>query len=188
MADRPSYAGNQGGTGIISSVDNAMNVGLVLLDSELRFISASQAALRVLAFPDTDIEPSSVDAVIAAKIDIGALGETTEPQQFQSGRRTYETHVIRLDRYYAEPNSLTALVLKRSGASGLDLDRLSYKFGLTRREVDTVRLLVQGSSTVEIAEAMMISPNTVKVFVRLIMAKMRVSNRAAIVAEALRSS
>ena len=57
---------------------------------------------------------------------------------------------------------------------------LSERFGLTPRERETVKLLLQGLTSKEIAAQMGISSNTVKAFVRLVMIKMGVSTRSGI--------
>lgn len=49
---------------------------------------------------------------------------------------------------------------------------------LSRRERDVLRLLVQGMSNSEIAQALTITINTVKMHVRNIYAKLGVRNRA----------
>jgi DNA-binding CsgD family transcriptional regulator len=51
---------------------------------------------------------------------------------------------------------------------------------LTQREQETVKLLLQGLTSKEIAGRMGISANTVKAFVRLVMIKMGVSTRSGI--------
>jgi DNA-binding CsgD family transcriptional regulator/tetratricopeptide (TPR) repeat protein len=58
--------------------------------------------------------------------------------------------------------------------------------GLTAREVEVLRLMAVGLSNVEIAERLYLSPNTVKVHVARILAKIEVHNRAAATEFALR--
>ena len=48
-----------------------------------------------------------------------------------------------------------------------------------------VDLLIQGMTTKEMARALSLSPNTIKSFLRLIMAKMGVSTRSGIVGKVL---
>jgi two-component system nitrate/nitrite response regulator NarL len=64
---------------------------------------------------------------------------------------------------------------------------IAEEFHLTDRERETVRLMTEGLTSKEIASRMSISPNTVKTFVHLIMAKMAVSTRSAILVKLLRS-
>ena len=58
--------------------------------------------------------------------------------------------------------------------------------GLTAREVEVLRLVAAGLSNAEIAERLFLSPNTVKVHVAHILAKIGVHNRAAATEFALR--
>jgi len=63
------------------------------------------------------------------------------------------------------------------------LSEVSKQFNLTRRERDALEYLLQGLSSKEIADRMTVSPNTVKAFLRLVMIKMGVSSRSAIMAK-----
>jgi NarL family two-component system response regulator LiaR len=58
----------------------------------------------------------------------------------------------------------------------------------TERELDVLRLLVQGKSNPEIGQALFISPTTVRSHVTSILTKLNVANRtqAAVVAQELR--
>ncbi len=62
---------------------------------------------------------------------------------------------------------------------------MAEQFHLTSREREAVEFLSEGLTSKEIAQRMGISPNTVKVFLRLVMIKMGVSTRAGIVAKTL---
>jgi DNA-binding CsgD family transcriptional regulator len=65
-------------------------------------------------------------------------------------------------------------------------DRVVFQGLLTRRELDVLRLLADGKSNKAIAEALVISPGTVKFHVNSILRKLRVANRAEAVARYLR--
>jgi len=73
------------------------------------------------------------------------------------------------------------LVFERRPSTTIAMSEVSSQFGLTRREQETIQLLLQGLTSKEIAERMGISPNTVKAFLRLVMVKMGVSTRSGIV-------
>jgi len=62
------------------------------------------------------------------------------------------------------------------------------QFGLSHRERQMVGLLVKGMTTKEMATALTLSPNTIKSFLRLIMAKMGVSTRSGIVGKLVESN
>ena len=139
----------------------------------------------MLAFPDRDPTPGRIDALVAEKIGTSALDAPTARTILQSGARSYDCYSIRLDGFHAGSRDLIALIVTRSGEAGLDFGALVDAFRLTRRELETLQHLVRGKSTKSIAASMDISPNTVKVFIKMIMSKMNVESRAAIVACAL---
>lgn len=58
---------------------------------------------------------------------------------------------------------------------------------LTERELDVLKLLVEGKNNTEIAEALYLSPNTIKTHVRGIMNKLSVDDRVQAAVVALRS-
>src|SRR5438105_4267326 len=60
---------------------------------------------------------------------------------------------------------------------------IGHKYQLSRRELETVRFLIEGLTSKEIAARMGISPHTVKVFLRLAMKKMGVSSRSGIMSK-----
>jgi DNA-binding CsgD family transcriptional regulator len=64
--------------------------------------------------------------------------------------------------------------------------RMAVPAGLTTREVEVLRLVAAGLSNGEIAERLFLSPNTVKVHVARVLAKIGVHNRAAATGFALR--
>jgi DNA-binding CsgD family transcriptional regulator len=66
------------------------------------------------------------------------------------------------------------------------LSRIGFEYHLTEREQEALEGIVLGLTSKEVAARMGgISPNTVKAFLRLIMIKMGVTSRAAIVAKLL---
>ena len=73
-----------------------------------------------------------------------------------------------------------AVLLERNAAGSTGLIEISEQFNLTQRERETVELLLKGLTSKEIANRMQISVNTVKAFLRLVMVKMKVSNRSGI--------
>jgi DNA-binding CsgD family transcriptional regulator len=76
---------------------------------------------------------------------------------------------------------MVVLMLERKSHEQLNMAEIAKRFGLTPREQETARLLGEGLTSKEIAIRMNISPNTVNSFVRLMMVKMGVSSRSAII-------
>ncbi len=83
-----------------------------------------------------------------------------------------------------------ALLLERNHRGALNLERVARKFRLTRRERQTVDLLLQDLSAKQIAGRMDISPNTAKGFsiIRSVMIKVGEENRTGIIGEILQAS
>ncbi len=103
--------------------------------------------------------------------------------EFRSGRRRYLCRAFLVDSDAKGPSRASiAVLLERAPVGLIPLSPVSEQSNLTRRERDALEYLLQGLSNKEIASRMNVSPNTVKAFLRLIMLKMDVSSRAAIVA------
>ena len=64
---------------------------------------------------------------------------------------------------------------------------LRERYGLTRRELDVLRLVAKGYSNREIAEKLGLSPNTVKTHVERMLKRLGVTDRTDAVAKALRT-
>ena len=109
--------------------------------------------------------------------------------EFISGRRRYLCRAFHLDAIGSVDGRVqprVVLVLERDMRSDsrlpADTTRWSEEFQLTNRECETVKLLLTGLTSKEIAVKMSISPNTVKAFLKLAMAKVGAPNRTALIA------
>lgn len=162
--------------------------GLVVVDSSLNFIASNDEAIHILAFPERAEEIKQPDLWLINKIRAQlvrrhARSRTIFVQEFSSARRTYLCNAcvlgIRGNGSSAKPPALV-LTFERKSNGALDIATLADRFGLTPRERETVKLLLQGLTSKEIAGRMGISANTVKAFVRLVMLKMGVSTRSGI--------
>jgi DNA-binding CsgD family transcriptional regulator len=83
-----------------------------------------------------------------------------------------------------EPEPLISSAEQVPSVGGSD-DQLVLSGLLTRRELDVLRLLVEGGTTRTIAAALVLSPTTVKFHVNSILRKLHVANRAEAVARYL---
>jgi len=164
-------------------------VGFLLLDSSLRPIVFNAEAIRVLSYPAELAQVRHPDVFLAGKIREGLLSpgpsrESPSVTEFRSGRRRYLCRAFVVDSDAKGPSRASiAVLLERAPVGLIPLSPISEQFNLTRREQDALEYLLQGLSNKEIANRMSVSPNTVKAFLRLIMLKMEVSSRAAIVAK-----
>jgi len=75
--------------------------------------------------------------------------------------------------------------LHRNSSAAEAIDEVAADFRLTEREKQALSGVCLGLSSKDLAKRMNISPNTVKAFLRIIMVKMGVTTRAAVVAKIL---
>ncbi len=113
-----------------------------------------------------------------------ALGETAWTEAWDAGRALPLTdavaEAIRVASAAIDPASHAEADVAASAAVVPSVERS----GLTAREEDVLRLLAQGRSNREIAEALSISPRTASTHVANIFTKLDVNGRAAAVARA----
>jgi len=171
-------------------VDLSTSPGILLLTSSLDTVAYNQEALQILAFPNDPNRlkrlPSFLADRIRSKIATRSFIEGQEfVREFKSGSRTYQCRALILQPAKVatgKAKATVALLFERPPAAALSLKRRTWKeFELTRRERQTVELLLQGMTTKEIAHSMNVSSNTVKTYLRQIMTKMRVSRRTGII-------
>lgn len=161
--------------------------GLLLLGSSHNPIYANSEAIEILAYPDKPAKPKSPDVFLVKKIQL-LLKNPSSPQsgfvnEFMSGKRRYVCRAFSLDSHSGNSSNQPsmAVLIERGGKIPRDTWHLAEQFRLSQRERETVEYLLHGLTSKEIATRMNISPNTVKVFVRLIMVKMGASTRSGIV-------
>jgi DNA-binding CsgD family transcriptional regulator len=82
---------------------------------------------------------------------------------------------------------LVALHLERASMGDLAIRDISNTYHLSEREEETLKGVLMGLSTKEVADQMAISPNTVKAYIRLVMIKMGVATRWGIIAKVIGS-
>ena len=163
------------------------NAGFLLLDSALKPIYANKDSVNILCHPDI---PAGAKALLQAMHKrVESLLRDRLPTEghptlleFPSGRRVYLMRAFFLEsplKNSAQPTY--ALLLERQHHVLLELASVSKQYNLTNREIETLRLLIEGLTSKEIASRLNISPNTVKVFLRQIMLKMGVTTRAGII-------
>ena len=161
--------------------------GFVLLDSKLSPIVVNRVAAEVLSFPQKPESTKCFDDLLVAKIRSNLLSRQQENgspvvTEFRSGRRRYSCRSFRVDRGLKGIGHITiAILLERGASESVSIAQTAEKYHLTAREQDVLRFLLEGLPSKEIATRMEISPNTVKAFLRLIMIKMGVSARSAII-------
>lgn len=169
---------------------NVSSEGFLLLDSGMQPVFVNPVAAQILVYPQEPEGQRNLDAYIADRVRSTLI--SSQPfsglavvSRFQSGRRTYFCREFPVE-FNSNGHSAASLavILQRGSARSTSLIHLSEKFRLTTREQEVAQFLLQGLTSKEIGMRMQISPNTVKAFLRLIMVKMGVSTRSAIISKA----
>jgi DNA-binding CsgD family transcriptional regulator len=170
---------------------SAPTEGFLLLDPSMNPIFVNPAAAQILLYPQKPEAQKNLDSYLASRIRSMLFSERPSNgsalvSKFQSGRRTYLCRSFRVTGMAnGDSQAALAVVLERASAKSASLAQLVERFHLTAREQEVAQFLSQGLTSKEIGMRMQISPNTVKAFLRLIMVKMGVSTRSAIVGKAL---
>jgi DNA-binding CsgD family transcriptional regulator len=168
---------------------NRSDICFLLLNRALKPLYMSAQAAEVLFHPQKASKAKDFVDQLASKIRTlvangGPSGGAFVCREFLSGRRRYVCRFfgVQLPNKNSKGSAL-ALLLERSPEATVDMLKICKQYHLTPREGEAVRVLAQGLSSKEIASRMQISPNTLKVFLRLAMMKMGVSSRRAIMSK-----
>jgi DNA-binding CsgD family transcriptional regulator len=166
---------------------NAISAGILLLEEDFQPIAFNSAAVQILAFPTPPDKIRQPEVFLKDKVRLRLLKQNSDYSsqfvpEYRSGGRHYVCRTFRLDGCELNESPLrTAIVLERHASFADVLCGSLGRFDLTHREMETVRYLVEGLTSKEIASRMKISPNTVKAFLRIVMVKMDCSTRSGIV-------
>jgi DNA-binding CsgD family transcriptional regulator len=165
-------------------------VGLVLVDLSLRLIAYDRGAAAILNSHPAGPKPDAAGFLPKEILGILRGRRLTELSpvntNFRRGKIEYMCRAYLVESctgLVAEP--MVALHLERVSSTSDAISEVGTKYNLTDREQEALRGISMGLTSKEIADRMNISPNTVKAFLRLIMIKMGVTTRGAIVANIL---
>jgi DNA-binding CsgD family transcriptional regulator len=162
--------------------------GLIVMDALLNLLACNADAIHILTFPDnpekiSDLKGWLTDRIHSCLVDRESSTPATFVSEFRSAKRMHLCRAFPLTTGTSptDPHPILVLMLERKSREQFTMTEISKRFGLTPREQETARLLGEGLTSKEIATRMNISPNTVNSFVRLMMVKMNVSSRSAII-------
>jgi DNA-binding CsgD family transcriptional regulator len=165
--------------------------GFLLLTSSMVPTFVNRTAAEILVYPQRPEDlRKNLDAFLVKRIHDILLAKDSSSRtpalvtQFSSGRRAYRCRAFQISATQREAEPAFAAIFERASIGTFSLIQASEKFHLTVREREVMQYLLTGLTTKEIASGMAISPNTVKAFLRMIMVKMGVSTRSAIVGKA----
>jgi DNA-binding CsgD family transcriptional regulator len=167
--------------------------GLLVMDCSLSLVSFTAEAIQILGYPDNIASLTSSEVLLTEKIRSSLItrpsaGESAFVREFRSGRRRYFCRAFAIDSHakgMCQPSMV--VLLERGPARFAPLSQVCHQFNLTQREQEVLQYLLQGMSSKAIADRMNVSPQTVRVFLRLIMIKTGVSSRSAMVRKIIMS-
>jgi PAS domain S-box-containing protein len=157
---------------------------ILVLDSSYRILAVNKAAEYVFGYKEFELEGAAVDAVFAriqerelCQCDLDDYAR--ESKSFDSVCRSRDGEQFRCVLSFsflgaARGQKLGYIV---SLTFNPDFQRIQNRFGFTKREMDVLRVLLQGMRYREIAERLCISIPTVKSHVHHIYEKSEAKNR-----------
>ncbi len=184
-----------GHTSNTTRLANSSGAGFLLLDAAFKPLYVNAEAREILFHPDKPTKVKDFADQLASKIRTivangGTNGSISAYNEFVSGSRRYVCRLFPVglpgNGSNGSKGSPWALLLERGPEAAADILKICHQYHLSQREGEAVRLLVRGLANKEIATRMKISPNTVKVFLRLAMMKMDVSSRSEIMSRFIR--
>ena len=171
--------------------------GLVFLDSSLQPIALDEGAAWIFGSHgepapneySPDLHLTLPEEILEGLRSQNAGDVSTAKMRIRAGNCGYNCRIFvmePLSGVNCEPR--LALHLQRDSCVNDAVDLLAARYHLTDREQEALKAIATGLTSKETAEQMNISPNTVKSFLRIIMIKMGVGSRAAIVGKLLEYS
>jgi DNA-binding NarL/FixJ family response regulator len=144
-----------------------------------REISGIAPLTRVVVLTISDQDEDVMDAIVA-----GACGYLVKDSSIEELMRGINAAAIG-ESLISPP--IAAKVLQRMRAVTLDQGAETIRSELSDRELDVLRLIANGKDNSEIAEALHISPKTVKNHISNILMKLQIENRIQAAVYAVRS-
>ncbi len=171
----------------------SITTGFLLLDASLRPIFASEEALAILAYPEVpskrgfkNLVQSRIRSLVSSNGNHNGFSSFKFVNEVASGKRRYQLRAFSMKSNQGiGRRPAIAVLLERNCDVELNLGSVARKFRLTRRERETVDLLLQDLNTKQIADRMGISANTAKAFLRSVMNKVGAENKTGVIARIL---
>lgn len=160
----------------------ALRPDVILLDTDMPDITGIEALRRIRA------QWSEAQVVILT----GAEDDTELLEVVEAGARGYLSKNLNAEEFIRMLRGLAvgeaAMTRQTAGRLLNGLVRLNHRApnGLTEREVELLRLIVEGRSNRDIAHALTVSENTVKYHIKNILQKLDVHNRTEAATHAIR--
>ena len=158
-------------------------VGLILLDCALKPLAFDRGAAAILNHPN---QPAIPEEILKAFRGLSPAEWSSAKSIFRRGKSEYicQAYLLECEAWPLEQFVVVLHLEKRSSIDNA-IHKAVMKYNLTERERQALEGISMGLSNKQLSERMNISPNTVRAFLRLVMVKMSVASRSAIVAKLL---
>jgi DNA-binding CsgD family transcriptional regulator len=157
--------------------------GVIVLDQDGSLVRINKAARRLCA----RLHPGEGDRPVYSLL--GSLGERIEPGKAKGetlcgmGDGTVNLRIVP-DSYVTPTRRIATRITIHLEEGGPKVDRLSLiseRYGLSAREAEIVDFVVRGKDNPGIAEALFLSPNTVRTHLQNIYRKLSVNSRISVI-------
>lgn len=172
-------------TQVVGMVDRENSPGLILINSDgsVEAMNSSAGAwlddLMVTSTPETGL-PSIVHALSSRTRRSVSAESGVQPAQARSRTRSGGWVVMHGSLVGDGPDARVAIILEQARPPQI-APLIAEAYGLTAREQDVARLVIQGHSTAEIADQLYVSSNTVQDHLKSIFDKVGVRSRRELV-------
>ncbi len=166
---------------------DTMDGPLAVFDGDGRLLQQNRAMTALLQSQRT---PARIEGEITSIARaVGTLlrrGDDNDPgadaadalyRELHTNTGTYRISGSVLDSDLLAPRSLIAITVGRSARTQLTQDELQVRYGLTRRETETARLLAARRGNMEIARALGMSAHTARHHTERILSKLGLTSR-----------
>jgi len=172
--------------------EDARDSGLFITDESLRILACDAGAASIVnpAQPELVAPGSPLPEQLASAWKDRHAGEGARTRtmiDFSGTKYVIRAYELRGNSGPANTGAV-AIHLDRTSSDHAvyeRIDQLIEEHGLTRREQQTLKCLVSGLSTTEMARQMGVAPNTAKALVRLLRVRLGVATRAEVLARVL---
>jgi DNA-binding CsgD family transcriptional regulator len=160
---------------LLDIINKRTNPGIAVFNADERLVFVNNEVLETLA---------SSNNVAENLKELFKLAKSNNYKSFliYYSEIPYSVRALPLGEDIKSPSHIMLLIERIAEKHDIDIDRAKKRYGLSKREIEIVRLISEGLTNKEIAERLFISESTVKDHIKNIMKKMGTRSRNEIIA------
>jgi DNA-binding CsgD family transcriptional regulator len=166
-------------TEAINLVLSTIPTGAIVINKNLDIVYSNNKAASFLKHYELPLEINGVSSRIFKAMNGNTLQEQFPGEIYITKKLDGSSSNWTFRMFMSEkPKPLVAVfIMEEPISNNLDMNKVRQQYGLTRREVDILRRVVDGLTNVEIAEALEITEQTVKDHMKRVYMKTGFKNR-----------